>query len=160
MSSRPARRLALVALLALPGCGSGQVQLASPTTDAATRAVCRDFVDALPDTVDDERRRPVDPGDALGAAWGDPAIVVICGGPTPAGFDGFSACQVADGVGWWVPEEQIVDQSVDAVLTTVGFEPNVQVRLPAAYRPEGAAAVMIDLAPAIKGRLRLVKPCV
>jgi hypothetical protein len=116
-------------------------------------------VDDLPDQVADELRRPVDPDDALGAAWGEPAITMTCGGAMPSSFDRFSSCEVADGVGWFVPPDQFEDLSSDAVMTTVGYRPVVQVRVPASYRPEGTAAAMIDLAPALKKHLRLIRPC-
>ena len=148
------------AMLGLSGCESDEVPIDSPGATAAVVATCRALLEALPDTVNDEPRRAVDPDDALGAAWGDPAIVLTCGGPMPEDFDRFSTCQEADGVGWYVPEEQVADQGLDVVMTTVGFRPIVSVRLPASYRPEGAAATMVDLAPAITSQLRQVRPCV
>lgn len=152
----------LLALLGpgLVACESDRVPLESPSPGPSARGRCERLLEALPDTVDDQLRRPVDPDDALGAAWGDPAITLVCGGDMPGDFDRFSACEVADDVGWYVPEGQFSDQGVDAVLTTVGYRPVVQVRVPAAYRPEGPAAAMVDLAPAIKDTLVLVKPCV
>lgn len=157
---RGAALCGVLALAALTGCQSDRVPIDSPTPGAVARDRCQRFLEALPDTVNDQLRRPVDPDDALGAAWGDPAIELTCGGQMPADFDRFSACEVADDVGWYVPEEQFSDQGLDVVMTTVGVRPIVQVRLPASYRPEGAAATMVDLAPAIKAELRQVKPCV
>lgn len=144
----------------LTGCESDKVPIDSPTPAAADAQRCRDLVKALPDTVNDELRRSVDPDDALGAAWGDPAITLTCGGQMPPEFDKFSSCEQADGVGWFVPEEQFTNKAVDVDLTTVGFEPVVTVRIPSTYWPEGSAATMVDLAPAIKAHLRLVQPCV
>jgi hypothetical protein len=148
------------AMLGLSGCESDKVPIDSPGATEAAATTCRALLEDLPDTVNDELRRSVDPEDALGAAWGDPPIILTCGGPMPGSFDRFSTCQEADGVGWYVPEEQVADQGLDVVMTTVGFRPNVQVRLPASYRPEGAAATRVDLAPAIKSQLRQVRPCV
>ncbi len=94
---------------------------------------------------------------AYAAAWGDPAIVLRCGVPTPDGSDEFAVCQETNGVGWFVPEDQIEDQGADVVMTTIGFEPNVEVLVPADYRPPAAA--MVDVAAAIKQSIREVKPC-
>ncbi|MFN8194734.1 MAG: DUF3515 domain-containing protein [Nocardioidaceae bacterium] len=151
----------LLLALTLAGCESDKVPIDSPTPGSDAQATrCRALLDALPDTVFHELRRSVDPEDALGAAWGDPAITLTCGGDMPSGFDRFSTCEVADGVGWYADEDEATDQSLDATLTTVGYEPVVSVRLPATYRPEGIASTMVALAPAIKRHLRLVEPCV
>jgi hypothetical protein len=151
----------LCAALALAGCESDKVPIDAPApADEAQAARCRALIDALPDTVAHQLRRPVDPEDAYGAAWGDPAITLTCGGAMPSGFDRFAACEVANGVGWYADEELASDQSLDATLTTVGYVPIVSVHVPATYRPAGIASTMVALAPAVKQHLRLVKPCV
>jgi hypothetical protein len=66
---------------------------------------------------------------------------------------------VADGVGWYVPESQFGDDSSDLVIATVGYRPIVQVTIPATYRPNGLAAVMVELAPMVKEYTKLVEPC-
>jgi hypothetical protein len=140
-------------LVTSSGCESDQVPLSSPTPDAAGRSACRALVDALPNAVADQLRRPVDPADALGAAYGDPAIVLLCGGEMPADFDQFSPCVVADGVGWYIPEDQLGNEPTEVVMTTIGFRPVVQVTVPRAYWREGASAAQTDLATAIKQTL-------
>jgi hypothetical protein len=130
----------------------------APQPAGADARACTRLLDALPDAVSDQRRRAVSPAGAFAAAWGDPAIVLRCGVPRPAGFDRFSTCQVANDVGWFVPDAQIEDQSADVRMTTVGFAQNVEVLVPAGYRPPAAA--MVDLAPAVKSSLREVQPCV
>jgi len=162
--SRTVRGAGLSAALLLlstlaAGCESDRVPVDSPRPAAGERARCERFLDAVPDVVDDELRRPVDPDDALAAAYGDPAIVVTCGGSMPRDFDRFSLCQVAEGVGWYVPDDQIGSEPVDVVMTTVGLRPVVQVTVPAAYWPAGAPAIQAELAPALTRHLRLVKPC-
>lgn len=147
------------ALVAPTGCESAKVPISAPSVDSEVRSACANLVAALPDTVNDELRRPVDPDDALGAGWGDPAIVLVCGVPKPTGQDLFASCTEANGVGWWAPDDQVADAAVDLVMTTVGTTPLVQVTLPAAYRPEGAAAVMVDLAPAIRKHVETPRPC-
>ena len=158
----PPRNVGAVACLALlvvvaAGCGSDNVQIDSPALTGADAAACASLVEALPDAVSDQPRRPVEPEDAYGAGWGDPAIVLRCGVPMPAGFDEFATCQVTNDVGWFVSDAQIEDQSADVVMTTIGFEQNVEVTVPARYRPPAAA--MVDLADAIKDSIRERRPC-
>jgi hypothetical protein len=151
----------LCAALTLVACESDKVPIDAPApADRAEAERCRALIEALPDTVAHQLRRPVDPDDAYGAAWGDPAITLTCGGEMPPGFDRFAACEVANGVGWYADEDLAADQSLDATLATVGYVPIVTVHLPATYRPEGVAATMVELAPAVEQHLRLVKPCV
>jgi hypothetical protein len=158
---RPAARLAvascLAALLATSGC-SGAVGVDAPRLSGAAARDCRARVDALPDRVADLDRRDVDTGGGYGAAWGDPAIVLRCGVGRPAGFDAVSQCQTANGVDWFIPDDQLRGQRVDTTMTAVGRSRTVEVRVPAQYLPPVAA--MVDLGPALKRTLREVKPCV
>ena len=147
--------LALVGVLV--GCTPGSVSVDTPDLSGADETACTNLVDALPDAVSDKERRPVDPEDAYAAAWGDPAIVLRCGVPAAQGFDDTATCQLVNGVGWFVPQEQIEDQSADVVMTTIGRTQNVEVTIPAGYRPPAAA--MVDLAPAVKRAIREIKPC-
>ncbi len=143
----------VVALLVLTSCA---VDVPSTKVSDAERKACSELVDTLPDHVSDQEQRETK-GDPLAAAWGDPPIVLRCGVGTPAGYDQFSACQVVNGLGWFVPEETMDDQGADVVMTTVGREPAVEVKVPAKYRPP--PAVMVDLGTAVKAHTRLVKPC-
>ncbi|MBA3783545.1 MAG: DUF3515 family protein, partial [Nocardioides sp.] len=68
----------------LTGCASDEVTIESRDVSAADAATCRELLDDVPDTLAGELRRPVDPDDALGAAWGDPALVLECGTEMPA----------------------------------------------------------------------------
>jgi hypothetical protein len=148
----------LVALSALAGCGGDGVHVDRYDVRADDQTSCRTLLRALPDEVADQAERPVT-GSAYAAAWGDPAIVLRCGVGRPEGFDKFSQCQRADGVDWFVPDAVIDDLSAEAVMTTVGRTPAIEVRLPAHYRPAGSAAVMVDLAPALKAHTRSTTPC-
>jgi hypothetical protein len=123
----------------------------------ADARACRALLAALPDRVADQDRRTTDDGAGYGAAWGDPAIVLRCGTGPGAGFDRFSTCQVVDGVGWYVPEDQVQGRAVDITMTTVGRAQNVEVSIPSDYFPPAAA--MVDLAPAVKHTIREVRPC-
>jgi hypothetical protein len=143
--------------LATAGCSSIKVSVDSPTLSGTDASVCRKLVNAAPQHVSEAVRRPVSPRDAYAAAWGDPPIVLRCGVGRPKGFDKFSTCQVTDGVGWYIPEDQITGSPTRIVMTTVGREPNVEVRIPADYFPP--AATMVDLASAIKRTVPEVSPC-
>ncbi len=161
---RPGSALAprgwLGSLLVLAACSAGPVTLSTPGVDAADRAACEAFTAALPDSIADETARETDPVDALGAAYGDPAIVVRCGVAVPDGFDqASSSCEVANDVGWYVAPEEFDDQSADVTLSAAGYRPVVSVTLPAQYRPDGPAAAIAQLAAAVDEHLRLVENC-
>ncbi len=161
---RPVLAFAIGAYLVatLAAC-SEKVPIDEPDMSDTTEETCAKLIEELPETVGGQQQREMEPANALGAAWGEPAIVLTCGVPLPddvVATDGTEApppCQEVDGVGWFVPEDQIADQSADVVMTTIDFSPAVQVQLPAAYRPTGAA--MVDLAPAIKKTLEPVDRC-
>ncbi len=159
--TRGARASACLGALALvlAACGKEPVSIQTLRLSPADEAVCQRVVNALPDEVDGQSRRKSQPAEALGGAWGDPPIVVQCGVPVPATFNRTSPCQTADGVGWYVPEDEFRDDSADLVISTAGYRPVVQVTIPATYRPEGLAAAMVQLAPMVKQYTTLVKPC-
>ena len=150
------------ALLAvsLTGCGQNPVYLDTPTMSQEDAAACQHLKDALPDDLADQHRRLTQPASALGAAWGDdPPVTLLCGVGVPDSFDKFATCEEADGVGWFVPEAQIDDQSKDVTMTTVGYRPRITVTVPSRLRPDGVAAVMSTLAGPVKRQLRLVQAC-
>jgi hypothetical protein len=145
--------LALVGSL-VAGCGAVDIR----ATDASgpARTACRALVDHLPQRVADQQRRDTE-GSSLGAAWGDPAIVLRCGVGTPEGYSPAAPCQRVNGVDWFVPEDQIAHQDRDVTLTTLGRTPRVEVFVPAEYRPPDA--VLVDLAASIRKGTREVSPC-
>ena len=149
----------LVAVGLLTACGSGAVAIDSPATDARYLAASERIHADLPDAVAGEQGREVTPADALGAAWGDPAIVLTCGVEMPAEFDEFATCVEANGVDWFVPAEQVEDDSRDVTFSTAGYRPIVELRVPAEYRPEGGAAALAELAKPLRKRLELVQAC-
>jgi hypothetical protein len=145
--------------LVLVACGKEPVSIPTSRLTAADQARCQRVTDALPKTVAGQTRRKTQPAAALGAAWGDPPITVQCGVGVPADFSKTAACMEADGVGWFVPDSQVNDQSADVVMSSAGYRPVVQVTVPASYRPDGLAAAMVQLAPMVKQYTRLVQPC-
>jgi hypothetical protein len=140
----------------VPGC-SDTVTVDAPVASGATARLCRSLVRSLPGSVADQPRRKVDDHGGYAAAWGDPPIVMRCGVPRPRGFDKFATCQVANGVGWFIPESQIVGRPVDVLMTTVGRRVNVEVAIPSEYFPP--ATTMVDLATAVRRADPEVKPC-
>lgn len=152
--------LLLLPLLAplLAACG-GPVEVDVPDLSSADRAACEAFAADLPDTMVDQPRVEIEPSDAPAAAYGDPAVVVRCGVPAPDGFSLASACETANGVGFFIPDEQYADQDADLTITAAGYRPRVEVTVPARYRPSGGAAAMAVLAPLVTKHLTLVESC-
>lgn len=148
----------LAALALVSGCGTDTVEVDAPQLDPETASTCEALVEALPDTVDDARRREVGPAGTPAAAWGDPPIVLRCGVPMPEDFDEFATCQEADGVGWFIPEDQMTGRPEEITMTTIGRAVNVEVTLPPEHWPPAAA--MVNLAAAIKQTVPETEPCV
>ena len=148
--------MAGVVALLLVAAGCGTVDVPDTSVSASERKACESLVEALPDQVADQSSRDTS-GNPLGAAWGDPAIVLRCGVGTPKGYDKFAGCQTVNGLDWFVPTATIEDQEADVVLTTIGRTPAVEVTVPASYRPPDA--VMVDVAPAIKQHTRVTRRC-
>nr|WP_281367219.1 DUF3515 domain-containing protein [Nocardioides kongjuensis] len=140
------------------GCG-GPVQVDVPELSRADQAACDAFTADLPATLYDEERVDIEPADAPAAAYGDPAIVVRCGVGVPKGFDETASCESANGVGYYIPDEQYTDQGLDLTLTAAGYRPRVEVSIPSRYRPNAGPAAMAVLAPLIKQHLTLVDDC-
>jgi len=145
----------VVALISLTATGC-KVDVPDTDVPAAERTACAALVDALPASVSDQERRQTK-GNPIGAAWGDPAIVLRCGVGKPANYDPRVGCQTVNDMDWYIPEPGMNDQQADVVMTTYGRVPAVEVVLPAEYRPPVAA--MVDLAGTIEKHTRLVKKC-
>jgi hypothetical protein len=143
--------------IALTGCGSDDVAVPHPTGAAAS--ACASFMDALPSSLADQPLRST-ADDGPQASYGDPAIVVSCGVPSAAGFELGAQCELANGVGWYLPSEQYDDQGVPATVYAAGYSPLVEAVVPARYRPAGIAAVMAQLAGPVKQHLTKTEGCV
>jgi len=145
-----------VALVALTSAACGGVDVPDTSVSAAERKACESVVRALPERVADKSGRETS-GNPLGAAWGDPAIVLRCGVGTPKDYDQLASCQVVDDLDWFVPEDTIEDQDADVVMTTIGRKPAVEVVIPASYRPPDA--VLVDVGSAIKQHTKVIRRC-
>jgi hypothetical protein len=141
--------LGVLACAPLSGC-SGDVDVTGPTSGPPE---CRTLLAAVPDTVDGQEQRPVEPGNALAAAWGDPPIVLRCGVAEPAALRPSSACAEVNGVGWFTRRG---DDSF--TFTTIGRTTPVQVQVPYDYEP--AADALVDVAAAVRRTVPEILPCV
>jgi len=139
--------------LLLTACSPGTVSIDEPDLTDADRAACEALVADLPDTLAGESRRSVEPDDALGSAWGDPAYVLTCGVPAPSGYAPTAECNVIQGVGWYVTDDQLSDLRVDATPIALSLTPYVQVQVPSRYRTKGIDRALAELAPALKRHL-------
>ncbi len=149
--------LSVVGLLA-SGCSLGPVEVDAPELSGTAAEACADLVRSLPDRVDGAGRTEIEPEGAPAGAWGDPPIVLRCGVPMPDAFDRFATCQVTNGVGWFIPQDEMTGEPGPITMTTIGRDVNVEVRLPTEHWPPAAA--MVDLAPAIKQATTEESPCV
>jgi hypothetical protein len=134
------------AVACLAAC-SGPVEVDSPDLSGAAAEACHKLVEELPESVGDQERREVDGHYA--AAYGDPPIVVRCGVPRPDEL--MTNCMSVDGIDWYATGDD------DTVAITVGRDPNVEVRIPAAYGT--SAAPLVDVAPAIKQTTEQTEAC-
>ncbi|MEQ6903496.1 DUF3515 family protein [Nocardioides sp. YIM 152588] len=155
----PAAAAAGLGVVLLAGCG-GPVQIDVPDLDADDAAACAAFADDLPATLAEQERVESEPADAPGAAYGDPPIVVTCGVGEPPGFTAGSQCELVNDVGWYIPDEQYEDDSLDLTIYSAANRPRVEVLVPGEYRPNAAAAVMAALAPLVTEHTEQVSDCV
>ncbi len=130
----------------------------TPELAGAEARACAELIEALPDEVDGAEQVEVSPADAPAAAWGDPAIVLRCGVPMPSEFDDYATCHETDGVGWFIPDDQVTGAATEITMTTIGRDVNIEVALPSVHWPPATA--MVDLAPAIKQTTEELDGCV
>jgi hypothetical protein len=122
--------------------GPATVRVAPP---GGPSAGCSPLSRALPGSLDGRDRRDTTPVSDRTAAWGDPAVVLRCGVPRPAGLRRTSEVVEVDGVEWYLDRPQ-----PPYVFTTVGRGTYLQVRVPGSVPPSQATAPLVDLAAAVK----------
>ncbi len=162
--SRLVRVEVTVACLSVSAAGCASDVDVTPTSPLGVAAdQCNVLVDHLPDQVAGQTSRTVQPAGALAGAWGDPPIVLRCGGTQPPSLRRDSACFVVNDVGWFAEEDgkpvtgtEPVDGEV--VFTTIGRSVYVEVTVPPDYQPPADA--LIDLAAVISAATQDVRPCV
>jgi len=118
-----------------------------PATPAAD-ASCPALMKALPLELTHEPSRRVKSDTPYAYAWGDPAIVLICGVDRPAGYTvGASAIQI-NGVQWYVDTHD----PKTTVWTTVDRPVYVQISLPASVDSAPVTALTPQIAAALPFR--------
>jgi uncharacterized protein DUF3515 len=121
-----------------------EVPPATPETDAS----CPALMGTLPLELAGEPSRRVDSDTPYAYAWGDPAVVLVCGVEPPAGFVvGVSALQI-NGVQWYVD----TDDPDTTVWTTVDRPVHVQISLPASVDSAPVTALTPEIAAALPYR--------
>ncbi|PVG82621.1 hypothetical protein DDE18_09600 [Nocardioides gansuensis] len=145
-------------VLLTSACSSEAVEIDAPRLPANEAAACAELLDALPDTLFGEQRRPVHPDGAPGAAWGDPPAVLTCGVGEPSGYEPTAGCIEIRSVGWFVPQEQLTDVGADATATVLTHSPRVELQVPADYRTTGQSA-LAELTPVIEETLERTDRC-
>jgi hypothetical protein len=116
----------------------------TPEADAS----CPALMSALPLDLTGEPSRRVQSDSPFAYAWGDPAIVLVCGVDRPAGFvAGVSAIQI-NGVQWYVD----TSEPDTTVWTTIDRPVYVEVRLPASVDSGPVTALTPQIAAALPFR--------
>ncbi|HMT89624.1 MAG TPA: DUF3515 family protein [Dermatophilaceae bacterium] len=118
---------ALLYAVSLTACSTPAVSVTLP--DAATDPACAALVDRWPQEVSGLTSRPVSVSSPAARAWGDPAVIAICGYPAPA--PSTAECVAVDGVDW------VIQRRSDGVqFTSYGRSPAMDVLVPSRYSPE------------------------
>jgi hypothetical protein len=116
----------------------------TPEADAS----CPALMSSLPVELGGEASRRVQSDSPYAYAWGDPAIVLVCGVDRPAGYvAGVSAIQI-NGVQWFVDTED----PDTTVWTTVDRPVYVQISLPASVDSAPVTALTPQIAQALPYR--------
>ena len=121
-----------------------QVPPVTPEADAS----CPALMSTLPLELSGETSRRVQSDSPYAYAWGDPAIVLVCGVDRPAGYvAGVSAIQI-NGVQWYVD----TGNPDTTVWTTVDRPVYVQISLPASVDSAPVTALTTQIARALPYR--------
>lgn len=100
---------------------------------------CAAVVAALPERISGQEQRTTDPPSDSTAAWGDPPIVVRCGGSPPAALAPDSPLTSINGVDWFAEE-----LTGGFRFTSVGASPQLEVTVPRAYSPEASVLLQVQ----------------
>ncbi len=121
-----------------------EVPPVTPEADAS----CPALMSTLPLELAGEASRRVQSDSPYAYAWGDPAIVLVCGVDRPAGFvTGVSAIQI-NGVQWYVD----TSDPDTTVWTTVDRPVYVQISLPASVDSAPVTALTPQISQALPYR--------
>jgi hypothetical protein len=103
------------------------VTVQTPQVTPQADARCPALVDALPAELVGETSRRVESASPYVRAWGNPAVVLVCGADRPARFTVGAGLIQIDGVQWFVD----TSDPKTVVWTAVDRPVYVQVRVPA-----------------------------
>jgi hypothetical protein len=126
------------------------IQVDTPAVTPAAELACPVLMGQLPLDLAGESSRMVRSDSPYAYAWGDPAVVLICGADPPAGFVADAATLVVSGVQWYVD----TSDPDTVVWTTVDRTVPVEVRVPAS----SDSAVPTALSPIIATALPYTEP--
>jgi hypothetical protein len=132
----------------LAGCSGGSGLRPAPS---ASDPACTAALKALPATVLGEQRGGSPAAGA--AAWGKPAIVMVCGLPELAPTT--DPCLTVDGVDWVIQND-----SGPFTFATFGRAPAIRVTVPTSYGRTQASAALVDLKPVAATLPRTPRSCV
>ena len=113
------------------------VTVQTPPVTPQADAECPAFVDALPADMVGETSRRVKSASPYVRAWGDPAVVAVCGVDRPARFTVGAGLIQIDGVQWFVD----TGDPKTVVWTAVDRPVYVQVRVPASTDSASVTAI-------------------
>ena len=119
-----------------------------PPVTPEAEASCPALMSTLPLELTGELSRQVDSDSLFAYAWGEPAIVLVCGVERPAGFVvGVSAIQI-EGVQWYV---DTTDPDT-TVWTTIDRPVYVEISLPASVDSAPVTSLSPEIAAALPYR--------
>ncbi|WP_345771680.1 DUF3515 domain-containing protein [Geodermatophilus sabuli] len=121
-----------------------------PPVTPEAEAACPALIAALPLELAGEPSRPVQSDSPFAYAWGEPAIVLVCGVDRPAGLEPTSPLIQINGVNWFVDTtdpESITWTAVDRAV-------HVQVTV----SPDTDSAPVTALGPVINDALPIRQP--
>jgi hypothetical protein len=115
---------------------------------AAADAACPALMRILPSTLEDQAGRKVRSRSPYVRAWGDPAVVLVCGVDAPPGYHVGSSLIQINQVQWYVDTSR-----PDTVLWTAVDRPVfVQVRVPASTDSASVTDLTAPIAQALAAR--------
>jgi hypothetical protein len=126
------------------------IEVDTPEVTPAAELACPVLMGQLPLELAGESSRRVRSDSPYAYAWGDPAVVLVCGVAPPAGFVADAATLVVSGVQWFVD----TSDPDTVVWTTVDRTVPVEVRVPAS----ADSALPTALSPIIATALPYTEP--
>jgi uncharacterized protein DUF3515 len=121
------------------------IDVTTPPVTPAADLACPVLMKQLPAELAGEASRRVSSASPYAYAWGDPAVVLICGAVPPAGFVVGAATLQVSGVEWFVD----TSNPDTVVWTTVDRTVPVEVRVPASSDSASPTALSPVIATAL-----------